>query len=90
MFEEFLSEKEKKDIFNKIINKVGANNMQCPMCGNRGFSVADGYFTDLLQSGVGSSRYNKKSLITVGTICSKCGFVSKFVLGALNNSSKRE
>ena len=85
--DDFLSSEIKKQIFEKIIEKVGKENMKCPMCKGRGFSIADGYFTDVLQSDM-KTKERKKVLVTVGTICVNCGFVNKHVLGALKSSKK--
>jgi len=77
-----LSEEDKNKIIAKLTEKgVFAN---CPMCGNRNFVIADGYFNHPIQSTIeGGIVLAGPSIPTIAIICSKCGFISQHALGVL-------
>jgi hypothetical protein len=64
----------------------------CPMCGNRNFILADGYFNNIMQTDFQNFVLGGPSIPTIATACSNCGFISQHalgVLGLLNNLDKK-
>ena len=56
---------------------------KCPMCGEKGFSMADAYTQRLLQPTLGTYKLTGLNVPTIMTFCKHCGFVSEHALGAL-------
>lgn len=78
---EKLTELEKQLIANKLTKEIP--DLKCPMCGNNNFIIADGYFTDVIQTDLQILQLDGTKLPTIPIICNKCGFVSSHALGIL-------
>ena len=76
-----LTNEEKEEIRKKFVPKT--TNLSCPMCANKGFSMAEGYFMNIMQSNLTSLELGGQAVPTIGIICNNCGFVSQHALGAL-------
>ena len=82
MNDNLLNENDKKKIIDAL-NSKGVKTT-CPMCGNKQFAIADGYFTQNIQK-----NFNQGIIIggpaipTIGIICSNCGFISQHAIGFL-------
>ena len=77
-----ISEADKKLIVDKLSEK--GVRAPCPMCGNKNFILADGYFTNTIQSNPKAGFIlGGPSIPTIAIICSNCGFTSQHALGAL-------
>jgi hypothetical protein len=76
-----LSPEEIKKILNALAER-GAN-APCPRCGNPGFGIVPGYFTNFVQAEQGTAVFGGKNLPTVAAVCTKCGWVAHHALGAL-------
>jgi ribosomal protein S27AE len=55
----------------------------CPRCGNLNFAIVDGFFNQPLQQDFNALVIGGRSLPTVVTACSRCGFLAQHALGAL-------
>lgn len=64
--------------------------MICPMCQNKSFIMADGYFNNNMQTDFSSFSIGGPAIPTIAIICSNCGFVSQHALGVLNLLPKEE
>lgn len=76
-----LNQEEKQKIIQILSEKI--NTLKCPMCDNKNFSIADGYFFNLIQDNLESIKLGGVSIPTIAIICKKCGFVSQHALGTL-------
>jgi hypothetical protein len=77
-----LTDDEKKKIIAKLTEKKIV--ASCPMCGNKNFTLADGYFTNTLQMNPqGGLVIGGPSIPTIAIICMQCGFISQHALGIL-------
>jgi len=83
-----LSEEKKEE----IIKKLGSKKFKavCPMCGNKKFTLVDGYFSHPIQSDLKRLSLGGSSIPTVPIICLQCGFVSQHALGVLELLAKEE
>lgn len=88
--DQLLTSEQKQNLINKLQEKgVKAT---CPMCGNKNFILADGYFNNPLQLDFQSIYIGGPSIPSIATVCSNCGFISQHslgVLGLLNNPEKK-
>jgi hypothetical protein len=57
--------------------------LPCPRCGNKSFTVINGYFNHTVRPQTSSVVLEGLSLPTAGVVCNKCGFLSQHALGAL-------
>lgn len=76
-----LTEKEKIEIKEAVEKKL--HDLTCPMCKNKNFTMADGYFFNSMQTDANSINLGGQAIPTIGLICSNCGFVSQHALGVL-------
>jgi hypothetical protein len=83
----FTNEQKKK--FAEELNKR-KQGMTCPMCQNRSFIMADGYFNNTQQNDLTSFSLGGPSIPTIAIVCSNCGFVSQHALGVLGLLPKEE
>jgi len=83
-----LSKKEKERIINilrkrKLLSK-------CPMCANRSFTIADGYFKHSIDAKLKGFVLGGPSIPSIGLVCNNCGFISQHALGVLGLLSKNK
>ena len=68
-------------------------NISCPMCKNKQFIIADGYFVNSIQTDFNSIIIGGDFIPTIPVICNNCGFISQHSLGVLglisNNTDKK-
>jgi hypothetical protein len=64
--------------------------MTCPMCQNKNFIMADGYFNNNMQTEFSSFSIGGPAIPTIAIVCSNCGFVSQHALGVLGLLPKEE
>ena len=87
-----LSDDQKNEIIAQLdvsfhkFNKAG----HCPMCGHNKFTIADGYFTPILQKDLTSYKLGGASIPSIIIICTNCGFMSQHALGVLGLLPKKE
>lgn len=75
---------EEKNRIAEILNKCfEGHGIRCPMCGNNSFSLADGYFSNVIQDNLGGLVIGGPSIPAIPIICDKCGFISMHALGPL-------
>ena len=55
----------------------------CPRCGNQSFSLSDGYFLSVIQTGFPGVTLGGQVVPWIVVICTKCGFMSQHALGVL-------
>ena len=70
------------------LNDKGAK-LPCPRCGNEDFAVLDGYSTPNIVAEYSQFQLAGRTLPSVITVCSNCGFVALHALGALEQLQKR-
>lgn len=75
-----------EEIKAKIISVLSAKipDFSCPMCRQKNFALADGFFANSVQPNPGSVLIGGTYIPTVSVICTHCGFLSQHALGALN------
>lgn len=81
MSENILSIEDKKKIAEALEKKK--NGLTCPMCQNKNFIMADGYFNNIMQTQFNSMSIGGPAIPTIAIVCSNCGFVSQHALGVL-------
>lgn len=57
--------------------------LPCPRCGNPHFTLLDGYFNQPVSVEIGAVVLGGKTVPSVVTFCTRCGFLSQHALGAL-------
>jgi hypothetical protein len=83
-----LTSEEKKNIFEALEKRK--NGLVCPMCQNKNFIIADGYFINNMQTQFNSLSIGGPAIPTIAIICNNCGFVSQHALGVLGLLPKNE
>ena len=83
-----ISQEEKKEIIQRLHVKI--QSLECPMCHQHGFIIADGYFTNYLQDSLSNMQIGGSSIPTIAIVCSHCGFVSQHALGVLGMLPKNK
>jgi rubredoxin len=76
-----LNNEQKKRIAETLQERK--QNLTCPMCQNKNFIMADGYFNNNMQTDFGSISIGGPAIPTIGIICDNCGFVSQHAIGVL-------
>ena len=76
-----LTKEQKDKIKDELLKKVPT--LTCPMCQNKGFTMAEGYFLNTMQADLTSVNLGGQAIPTIGIICNNCGFVSQHALGTL-------
>lgn len=76
-----LTETQKKRIIDKFSERKVV--IQCPMCRNSSFILADGFFNNIMQFNNVNLQLGGPSIPTIPIVCANCGFVSQHSLGAL-------
>lgn len=81
-----ISDKTKNKIKKNLENKIKAKgrSLLCPICGNNGFILADGFGNETLQDSVATGLIiGGPAIPTVIVICNNCGHMMKFSAGVL-------
>ncbi len=78
-----ISSEEKDRIARKLNQKFNGTGVKCPMCGNKHFIIADGYFNTTMQNDLKSITMGGPSIPSIPIICSQCGFISLHALGII-------
>ena len=81
--------KEQKDKI-KVAFDSKIQSLTCPMCQNKSFVMADGYFNNTMQEDFSALIVGGQSIPTIGVICTNCGFVSQHAIGVLGLLPKPE
>lgn len=55
----------------------------CPRCGNKEFTLLDGYFNQGIQQELGGMVIGGPSVPSAVVVCNKCGYMSQHALGVL-------
>ena len=82
-----LTEQQKR--FIEILNSKGIK-LICPRCGNNNFSILEGYVNLPMAEKVGEIILGGRTLPTIVTYCTKCGFLSQHLAGVLGLFPKPE
>ncbi|MGD9581599.1 MAG: hypothetical protein AB7V50_09520 [Vampirovibrionia bacterium] len=78
-----MNESIKREI-GQALNAKGVNK-PCPLCGNSGFTLLDGFINNTIQDNLSSGLViGGPSVPTIVLVCNNCGFLSQHALGALN------
>ena len=90
-----ISQEEKNKIAEKLNKRFADHGLKCPMCGNTSFTLADGYFSNVIQDNLRRQILGGPSIPAIPIICDKCGFISMHALGTLGllppiNEEKKE
>ena len=78
-----ISNEEKQKIVLELNNRINFGDIKCPMCGNKHFIIADGYFNSIMQDSLNSLALGSPSIPSIPIICKRCGFISSHALGIL-------
>ena len=76
-----LTKSSKEEIIQSLNTKV--DSFSCPFCGQKEFTLVDGYLLDIVHNDFNSPQLLGKTLPSVSLVCNNCGFIAKFALGAL-------
>lgn len=76
-----LSEIEKRRIIQILNERIP--NLECPMCHEKHFIIADGYFNSIIQAELNDIMIGGPSIPNIGIVCGNCGFISHHALGVL-------
>ena len=79
---EKLTEEQKREII-KRLEERGAK-LACPRCGNKAFTVLDGYFVQSIHTQLGAGVVLGGPTVPSAVIaCKKCGYLVQHALGIL-------
>lgn len=76
-----MNQEKQQDIIKILNEKIGS--APCPMCGNKHFILADGYFCNSIQDNFNNITIGGKNVPAIAVICQNCGFISQHALGIL-------
>jgi len=82
-------EKEEKEKIVKALEEHGAI-LPCPRCGNKNFTLLDGYFNQTIQTNLTKMLIGGPSVPSIVLGCSRCGYLSQHSLGVLGLLSMKE
>lgn len=85
-----ITSEEKQKIITLLNSKLGYSKTKCPMCENRQFIVADGYFNTYMQDDFINVSIGGASIPSIPIVCNKCGFISMHSLGVLGLLPKQD
>ena len=74
-----INEGTKKEIV-ELFKEKGADS-PCPMCKNKSWELADGYFKYTFQIDQETTMAKGDSMAIIGMICKNCGFISEHSFG---------
>lgn len=74
-------EKNKSDIGKNLVSKIPS--LECPLCKNKKFTFAGGYFAHDLQKDLQNRSIGGINIPTVPIICANCGFIAEIAAGTL-------
>ena len=83
-----LTNEQREKIREELTKKIP--NLTCPMCQNKNFTMAEGFFSNTLQANLSSIALGGQAIPTIGIICGNCGFVSQHAIGRLGLLTKNE
>jgi len=83
-----LTQEQKVAIISQIQRLIP--NLECPICHNRHFIIADGYFNSSIQGKLDGMVLGGPSIPSIGLICNKCGFISHHALGVIGMLPKQD
>lgn len=78
-----INKEEKQTIVSKLNNRINSGDIKCPMCGNKHFIIADGYFNTPMQDNLNGIKIGGQSIPSIAIVCNNCGFISSHALGIL-------
>ncbi len=78
-----ISNEEKQKIVVELNKRINSGEIKCPMCGNKHFIIADGYFNSIMQDDLNNLVLGGPSIPSIAIVCNKCGFISSHALGVL-------
>lgn len=84
-----ISNEEKQKIISELNTRINSGDIKCPMCGNRHFIIADGYFNQTMHDKLDSLVIGGPSLPSIAIVCDHCGFISSHALGILGMLPKQ-
>ena len=76
-----IRQEEQEKIITTLNERI--KELTCPMCQNKKFVLANGYYYNILQSDLEQVSLDGQMTPVIGIICTKCGFLSQHALGAL-------
>ena len=80
---------QKEAIKRSLQNKIPK--LECPMCHQHSFVLLDGYLTENIQENYNSIIIGNGEIFpTTAIVCTHCGFVARFALGALGLLQKNQ
>lgn len=85
MIEGEVMEKSLRDKYRSLLNEKGVT-LPCPRCGHNVFTIADGYFNQVLQQNFTGIVLGGMTLPSVVTVCNRCGYISQHALGGLDEN----
>ena len=83
LIENMISNEEKQKIVLELNKRINSGEIKCPMCGNKHFIIADGYFNTIMQDSLNGIVLGGPSIPSIPIICNRCGFISSHALGIL-------
>lgn len=81
--------KEKKEELAKVLNSK-ISKLECPMCHQHDFIIADGFFNNSLQDTYQGLGIGGQAIPSIAIICTHCGFISQHALGVLGMLPKKD
>ena len=73
-----------KEKLSEALHKNGRDNFECSVCGNKGFTIADGYANLSTSDKIGNVVLGGQNLPNAAIVCDNCGhtyFFNLIVLG---------
>ena len=77
-----MTPEQRNELIESLTNR--AQDILCPICHGKSFTIADGYALNQLQEDYQSfTMTGAKTIPSIYMICNNCGFMSQHALGAL-------
>ncbi len=77
-----MNQEQKNKIITNLQNKGAI--LPCPRCGNKNFTLIDGYFNQSFQKELNNNIViGGPSIPSISVLCNQCGYIAHHALGAL-------
>jgi hypothetical protein len=83
-----INEQKKREILDRLGQRINLSTLKCPMCGQSKFTIADGYVRNEILDDFNNLTIGGTGIPSIPIICMHCGFISYHALGVLELLNK--
>lgn len=83
-----INEQKKREILDRLGQRINLSTLKCPMCDHNNFTIADGYVRNEILDDFTNITLGGPGIPSIPIICMNCGFISYHALGVLELLNK--